>query len=179
MLILRPYKAGDFELLPPRPSEVGIEAAEREIDPLRSANPGWTLFSGEGDIRDPISPYEAVGAAGVIVFRKGVGEAWLRGSIRFGAHRCAIARKVRCELKKIIRDCGLHRVQMIVSERNELARYFATWLGFQYEGRMRQAGEDRSDFLMLAWAEERPLEYYAEKDRELGERLKQARRLEG
>ena len=145
MLRIREYKAGDFSLMPPRETELGIEREEAMIDPLRVASPAFTLFSVTEGV---------IGAAGVIIFRKGVGEAWLRGSTRFTGHERAVARYVRVFLNEIIRDHNLHRVQMICKRTNRGAMKFAKWLGFQSEGRLRQAGEDRSDFIMMSRIQE-------------------------
>ena len=152
--------------MPPRESERGAASLERElkyIAAMRLANPSFTLWGGKYNT-------EPIGAAGIIIFQPGVGEAWLRGSIRMEGdalirYRCAL--RVRKGLQRLIVENKLRRVQMLVEtadvptpaafppwleQRPTMTRElkFALWLGFQIEGLMRHVGQNGENCYILA-----------------------------
>ena len=145
---IRLYRHEDLALLPPRPEEIDAAQQERElayISQLRLQNPAFTLWRHDG---------EPIGAAGVIIFAPGVGEAWLRGSTRLPAHGISVALTVRRRFVKLARLYQLRRIQAIVQENNDVARAFNDWLGMKYEGTLRKLGPKGEDMLMMAWVSE-------------------------
>lgn len=152
--------------MPPRESERGAASLERELKyhaPLRLVNPSFTLWGGKYNT-------EPIGAAGIIIFQPGVGEAWLRGSSRMEGDKFAryfVARTIRRRFAEIVRAHRLHRVQMMVEtadvptpaafppwleQRPTMTRElkFALWLGFQIEGLMRHVGQNGENCYILA-----------------------------
>ena len=150
----------------PRECERAAAKLERDlkyIEAVRLRNPSFTLWGGRYNT-------VPIGAAGVIIFQPGVGEAWLRGSIRMEAdkltrYRCAIA--IRKRLRQVIEEHKLRRVQMMVETTDEPTPAafppwletrptmtpqlkFALWLKFRVEGLMRKAGPNGENYYMLA-----------------------------
>lgn len=141
---LTPYENSHLNFMPPRESERHILEREPDMHELRMRGPAWTLWTGRWNT-------EPIGAAGIIIFRKGVGEAWLRGSTRMAQWPMAAARYTRRMLGQAMAANGLHRVQITVRMTDARAIRFALWLGFELEGVMRGAGEDSEDhYLMMS-----------------------------
>lgn len=141
---VRAYRNEDLALMPPRACEVRTAELETQlawIGQLRIQNPAFTLWDGD----------KPVGSAGLIIFQTGVAEAWLRGSVRMQDHPIACALEVRRRFAKLAREHRLRRVQAIVRTDNQLAVWFARWLGFSVEGTMRRLGPEGEDLYMMAW----------------------------
>lgn len=145
---VRPYRSEDLALMPPRGCEQSAAKLEEElafINVLRLANPSFTLVANDG---------QPIVAAGIIVYRPGRGEGWLRGSTRMLEHPLKCARELRTRFKLIREEHKLWRVQATIRAEYDKGIWFARWLGFSAEGVLRKAGEDGQDMIMMAWVEE-------------------------
>jgi hypothetical protein len=144
MLVLRPYRNEDLELMPPRPCEREDVEAENEMFALRMTGPAFTLWEGD----------QPIAAGGLIIFRTGVAEAWARGSVAMARRPRTCARVARCALGVHMRERRLHRVQATVRLDNPVAIRFLLWLGFKCEGTLWALGEHGEHYLMMARVEE-------------------------
>lgn len=105
-----------------------------------SKHPGYCAFYDD----------HLIGAAGVIIPYRGVGEAW--AIVLPGARRCAMAfhKAVRRGLQRIVTMNNLHRVEASVLESFTVGRSWAVSLGFVPEGRRRHAGPNKEHILTFA-----------------------------
>lgn len=91
-----------------------------------------------------------VGAAGVKMLWKGVGEAWAYLSPEALSHGFRVTRAVRRGLEDLIAKHGLWRVQMTVRKDHAAGHRWASFLGFEVEGIMQKYGPDGADFFLYA-----------------------------
>lgn len=85
--------------------------------------------------------------AGVVIAWPGMGEAWAVLTDLGRRHPMVCHRLVARELRAIIRDYRLHRVQADILRSFQAGRIWASRLGFRKEGMMRRYGPDRADFV--------------------------------
>ena len=150
MLELRKYRLVDIETMEPRQSELKAPdflEEERAINKLRLSGPAFTMWR-TGAARFPY------GAAGVIVYRQGQGEAWFRGSLKLECASNRIkwicAKRVLERLRTAAQDYSLVRVQATIRSSDARAIKFIEWLGFQHEGRLVNFGGRDEHFEMYA-----------------------------
>jgi len=96
----------------------------------------WTLI--DGDL--------VIGAAGVIRFCPGVGEAWALNSVHVLRYPKAFYRAVKEGLDESIERLKLHRVQAVVAANHPRAHRWIKALGFEFEGVMRAYGYNGDDY---------------------------------
>ena len=118
------------------PREFGAEAA---------------AFAKNGFAFSGIENGHLIGSAGLVMFWPGVAEAWLLASEKIEVNKTKSARAVLRELKRLISENNLHRVQAITrSDKPELAKWTA-FLRMRHEGRMQKFGSDQQDYERWAW----------------------------
>lgn len=101
---------------------------------------GYTLADGDTIL--------AVGGVHMMWF--GVGEAWLLVSPKALEKPVALARYSKRLLHDIVEKTDTRRVQASVHVDDKIAFQFASWLGFEYEGRMKSYGVEGDDYFRLA-----------------------------
>lgn len=139
-----------------------VEPFDPEYFAGKTGIQGWVAFDGadefktylEGLARNPaycaFYGDEVVGAAGVIIPYRGVGEAW--AMVLPGARQCArqFQKAVKRGLRRIIAEHGLHRVEASVLENFTAGRAWAVALGFKPESVRRCAGPNKENLIMFA-----------------------------
>ncbi len=114
-----------------RPS-FGVRAIENLIVPEMS-------FSG-------IHYGHLVFSGGIAPLWEGVGEAWILGADRVPQHTVAVARICKRYIYRIAKEQKLHRVQAhMKSDWPELSRW-ASFLGMQHEGTVRQMTTKKENY---------------------------------
>ena len=92
---------------------------------------------------------KVIAIAGVAIFWDGVGEGWVFGTDEIENHKVFFMRNVLKKLKEIEKKYNLHRVQAtVVSGMKGLIR-FVEFLGFKFEGRLRNYGVHKEDYLIF------------------------------
>ena len=93
---------------------------------------------------------ELVGAGGVIIPYRGVGEAW--AMVLPGARACArdFHKAVKRGLRSIISEHGLHRVEAGVLADFVAGKQWAIRLGFKPEALRRMAGPNKENIITFA-----------------------------
>lgn len=123
---------------------------------------GWAIFGRTEDFKqylDGVSKYtaytafyddKAVGAAGVIIPYRGVGEAW--AIVLPGVRQCVrdFQKAVKRGLREIIEAQALHRVEAGVLESFAAGRSWAVSLGMKPEGRRIMAGPNKENIITFA-----------------------------
>lgn len=87
---------------------------------------------------------------GVLLYRKGFGEAWILCSRQVDEHPIITIRAVKRIMEGIIRKYNMYRLQATVRCDWQQAQGFIEFLGFQKEGRLRKYGPDESDYYMYS-----------------------------
>lgn len=88
--------------------------------------------------------------AGVILNEWGRAEAWSLLSNAFYKHKIKAYRAIKAGLDSIVIENKLTRIQATVDSNSPEAIDFIECLGFEYEGRLRQYGPNREDYLMFS-----------------------------
>lgn len=87
-----------------------------------------------------------IAIGGIMPVWNGVGEAWAFFSSDFKKRPKLLLMLVKYYLDKVIKDCYLHRVQCMVLEGHKVGTRFVKKLGFEYEGTMRNYGQQCETF---------------------------------
>jgi len=105
------------------------------------------LIAGElSDERNRPSFGHLVFSGGIAPLWEGVGEAWILGADRVPQHTVAVARICKRYIYRIAKEQKLHRVQAhMKSDWPELARW-ASFLGMQHEGTVRQMTTKKENY---------------------------------
>lgn len=113
----------------------------RKLCEVYAENRGaYTLLSDDGIIC----------IAGIVPVRPGVGEAWSVTSDLIRKYAKSYYKMTKRMIGAIESDWKLHRIQLAVEADNEVAANWARHLGFQFEGLMRCAGENKKDLCLYA-----------------------------
>ncbi len=113
-----------------------------DLGPLVPHLPGFARALVDGEC--------VLGAIGVWPQWRGVGAAWALLSAEARQHPFVLARGVRRWLRYIEERDAYHRIQASCDAEDLEARDFLAWLGFAWEGRMRQYGMAREDHILVA-----------------------------
>lgn len=110
---------------------------------LEKLGPAYTLIDDNGKV---------LGCGGIALMWPGVGSAWLylNDKGRPFKLKFKIAKACSKQLKEIINQNCLHRVQAEVHSQFYLAQRFVTWLGFKSEGMAKAFGSDGSHWIHYA-----------------------------
>jgi hypothetical protein len=87
---------------------------------------------------------------GEIPLWNGVSEFWMLGSHRLNDAPLSVSRGAMRYFNRIAVEKKLHRLQITVDMRNDVALKWAKWLKFRPEGVLRRYGPDGSDHMMFA-----------------------------
>lgn len=87
---------------------------------------------------------------GVNVFWPGAAEAWLLTSDLCARYPISLTRGAMRYFNQIAIDLRLHRLQLVVDDRNVLALRWAKALKFEYEGVLRKYGPSGADNVMFS-----------------------------
>jgi hypothetical protein len=86
--------------------------------------------------------------AGIVLMWPGVGEGWLLASGLATENKLGFLRGIKRLMHKLINTHQLHRMQTTVMHgHTELIR-FVEFLGMEFEGRMKNYGPNKEDYLM-------------------------------
>ena len=88
---------------------------------------------------------EPIFAAGMKPIWKGVAEGWVLATSKVWNHPLLVAKAIKKDFARIAKEHGLWRVQTAVRSNFKQGLRFATWLGLEDEGIMKQYGFDRTD----------------------------------
>jgi len=88
---------------------------------------------------------EPIFAAGMKPIWKGVAEGWVLATSKVWNHPLLVAKAIKKDFARIAKEHGLWRVQTAVRSNFKQGLRFATWLGLEDEGVMKQYGFDRTD----------------------------------
>jgi len=88
-----------------------------------------------------------LGVVGYVPIVPGTYEVWLIPSSHISTHSLAFAKLLRYYKEEIMPSFEWHRLQM-VAPNDELHERWASFLGFQKEGILRQWGHDKMDYVM-------------------------------
>ena len=105
-----------------------------------SLTDGYSLKNGE----------TIVACAGVSIMWKGVAEGWLIMSRHAYKYPVSIARYTEGLFDGIMERNELRRIQASVNCNDVKSVKFADWLGFEYEGIMKNFGPDGADYFRYA-----------------------------
>ena len=93
---------------------------------------------------------EIIGAGGLIILWPGVAEAWLLTGNLTNKFSLSFHKTITKGLRLLIDSMGLHRVQAVVYQYNDIAIKWIERLGFVCEGLMEGYGPDQSNFWRYA-----------------------------
>lgn len=124
--------------------------------------PGWTMFNDAAGFARYLAGLaahpaycafyegELIGAAGVIITYRGVGEAW--AMVLPGARQCARSfhKAVKLGLREIALEHDLHRIEAGVHASFLAGKRWAVGLGFKPESVRRMAGTNKEDIITFA-----------------------------
>lgn len=139
MTIVVPLLTKHLEDLATFPELNGTPLVQRRVWPALMLLPGWVL----------IKDGHPIAAGGIWDMWPGVGEAWVAATDLAKSYPMALARGVRKTLDFVETSKKYHRLQMTVDASPELLRW-ATWLGFVFEGRLRQYLSNKQDRYLFA-----------------------------
>lgn len=86
-----------------------------------------------------------IGAFGLNVAWRGVGEVWLMSTDHLNAYPIWMIKTFRQLTESALDKGGLHRVQMFVDNNDKKLHRWARALGFEFEGVMRKHSADQTD----------------------------------
>ncbi len=92
--------------------------------------------------------------AGIVNMWPGVGEAWFVASSKIHEYPRPFIRFAKTEMKRVIDENQLWRVQAVCKSDWPAAIKFAHFLGFNSEGLMRKYGPEGLDYIRVAWIKE-------------------------
>ena len=126
------------------------------LDAIRPAIPvtAWpvlSLYLTRGPALAGILDDGAVlGAGGIAVAYRGVGDAWLVTSQLARTQPMLYARTIRRILAVLTETLEIRRLQAVVDARLQVNIQFLEWLGFTQEGLMRAAGFQGQDLFLYS-----------------------------
>jgi hypothetical protein len=136
----RAFELEDLSLIQPRDQTLEALEEMQNISQLFKLGPALTALEDDWPI----------GAGGIIIMKKGVGQAWLLASHRlFKSWRMAII--IKRIMLQIIDDYSLYRVHAFADCSRPMNVRFLEFLGMNLEGVHRKLGPDKTDFATLAW----------------------------
>ena len=89
-------------------------------------------------------------AAGMKKIWNGVAEGWVLATKEVWNHPLLVARAIKKDFAKVAKQHNIKRVQTAVRSEFEIGIKFATWLGLENEGLMKQYGFDGADHYRFA-----------------------------
>lgn len=138
-----PFKKEHIELIDIRDRENNIlknnPALEQRLLAIQNYHSAMTLTL-DGVI---------LGVIGFIPISPGVIEVWLVPSKHIFKYSIAFARLMRYYRENIVIACQWHRMQL-VAPNDDLHNKWASFLGFEKEGILKQWGHDKTDHVMWA-----------------------------
>jgi hypothetical protein len=124
---------GEVEIREYRPTDY-IRINRREFDKKIFSNIPNPMVAAYNLARGPsftgVYEGEIVGCGGVILFWKGVGEAWLITSPLVDKFRLTFAKTIHRKLEELIKSLDLERVQAIVDAEFKTGQKFIERMGF-------------------------------------------------
>jgi hypothetical protein len=135
MSVVIPMIRAHLEELSRAPEMQGTPLIDRNRWDVLLQLPGWAL----------IEDGKTIAAGGIVVFWRGVGEAWVAATNRALQSPMSLARGVLKTLEYVESQGTFHRLQMTTDTSPELLRW-ATYLGFHLEATMKKYlpnGRDR------------------------------------
>lgn len=108
-----------------------------------------------GPARSYFAGHRVIAIIGMVPVWFGVGEIWLLTTDEVSRNRAFFHRATIRMMREARIVYNLHRLQATVHDGNELAKNWIERLGFEFEGRHKQYGPDKSDHLRYAktWPE--------------------------
>lgn len=139
-MIFRPFKRSDVSQVWTHFLHLKPGDAEAYLDVLDKPFLSYT-YEREGDV---------LGIGGASILMPGVAEIWIGFGPAMWYHPIEVCKGLRQALFQMVHVNNLHRVQFVVDPENETAKRFAKFMGFEFEGIMRQYSIDRQDMARYA-----------------------------
>lgn len=135
MLEVRPYKKGDVYEMPVHPGDRMGGEPESNMNDL-----AVTL----------LLEHQPVACVGIVIVSQGVGHAWSYMTSGLGECKIELIKLIRREIPIIMRNVGIHRLQVTIQAHMYNNVRFAELLGFREEGILRAAAPNKVDLRMMA-----------------------------
>lgn len=94
--------------------------------------------------------------AGFSIINSGVAMAWSMSTDKCGKHVMEMTRISRAVIRSLMKDSGIHRVQMMCMATRSTARRWFEALGASHEATFKGYGRNGEDFVMYAITREAP-----------------------
>lgn len=135
MLEIRPYNKGDVYEMPVRDNDRMGGEPEANMHDL-----AITL----------LLENQPVACVGIVIVSQGVGHAWSYMTNGLRDYKIELVKLLRREIPVVMKNIGIHRLQVTIQAHMHRNIRFAELLGFQEEGILRAAAPNKADLRIMA-----------------------------